>query len=57
MGWRMGVGEQHWVAFTDWYAGKSRGERTQYAVENPEPEGWEGFYANKDAYIDKRNSN
>jgi hypothetical protein len=53
----MGPGEDYWVAFDDWYSRKSREHRQRYATENPEPEGWAGFYAQKDAYLDRPISN
>ena len=53
IGWRMGPGEDYWMEFNDWYRRKSRVHRQRYAIENPEPEGWAGFYARKDAYIDR----
>jgi hypothetical protein len=47
LGWRMGFGEKYWVEFDDWFARKHTDAKRRYAAENPEPDGWEGFYARK----------
>lgn len=52
MGWRMGAGETYWIEFSEWYRKLTPGDRERYAVEHPEPDGWAGFYARKDAYIE-----
>ncbi len=44
IGWRMGAGEDYWIAFTAWFDRNDRAEQLRYAVENPEPTGWDGFY-------------
>ena len=44
IGWRMGNGEDYWVAFHEWFKRKSADHKLRYAQENPEPAGWEGFY-------------
>jgi hypothetical protein len=49
-GWRMGEGEEYWGKFHFWYLKLQRAQRERYAAEHPEPEGWDGFYARKDAY-------
>lgn len=52
IGWRMGPGEDYWSEFSDWYQGLSPTRRKLHAQEYPEPQGWSGFYARKDAYIE-----
>ena len=47
IGWRMGYGEDYWISFDDWFKRKSEGEKKSYAIEHPEPHGWEGFYRHK----------
>jgi len=49
IGWRMGYGEQYWIAFGEWFASKSLSHKRQYAAQHPEPAGWEGFYRRKGA--------
>lgn len=44
-GWRMGVGEDYWYAFQDWFNSLSVEARAEVIAQQPEPEGWEGFYA------------
>ena len=44
IGWRMGGGEDYWHAFHEWVTGLSESERNEFIAENPEIEGWEGFY-------------
>jgi len=43
----MGYGEDYWVEFNEWFARKHADAKRRYAAENPEPDGWEGFYARK----------
>lgn len=50
-GWRMGEGEDYWKKFDQWYCRMQPVHRERYAVENPEPDGWYGFYARKDSYL------
>ncbi len=47
VGWRMGDGEVYWAAFNDWFKRKTPEQRRAYAVENPEPSDWGGFYQRK----------
>lgn len=51
-GWRMGEGEVYWMEFDEWYRRLQPAHRKRYAVEHPEPEGWGGFYARKDACLE-----
>lgn len=43
----MGIGERYWVKFDQWWKSLSAEKREKYTRENPEPEGWEGFYQRK----------
>lgn len=47
VGWRMGIGEQYWIKFDRWWKSLRPEKREDYARENPEPEGWDGFYSRK----------
>lgn len=47
IGWRMGYGEDYWAAFDEWFKRKTPDHRLRYARENPEPDGWDGFYRRK----------
>ena len=47
IGWRMGIGERYWVKFDQWWKSLSAEKREKYTRENPEPQGWEGFYQRK----------
>lgn len=49
-GWRMGLGEEFMVDFDDWFGRKHAGAKKRYADENPEPAGWEGFYARRGVF-------
>jgi len=51
IGWRMGRGEDYWVEFNDWFMRKTLDAKRRYAAENPEPDGWAGFYARKSATL------
>ncbi len=44
IGWRMGDGEDYWLSFANWFAGRSADEKDRFAADHPEPEGWTGFY-------------
>ena len=44
IGWRMGSGEDYRIAFHDWLRGLESKARDQFIKENPEPEGWAGFF-------------
>ena len=44
LGWRMGFGEEYWIAWQKWYAELSPPPRSQYQTAFPEPPGWSGFY-------------
>jgi hypothetical protein len=44
IGWRMGGGEDYWIAFIDWYRGLQSKEREQYRQAYPEPDEWSGLY-------------
>jgi hypothetical protein len=52
IGWRMGDGEDYWKRFDAWYRQLQPVHRDRYAAEHPEPEGWSGFYARKNAYLE-----
>jgi len=43
----MGDGEDYWVEVNDWFKRKPPEQRRAYALENPEPPGWAGFYQRK----------
>jgi hypothetical protein len=43
----MGVGEEYMVEFSQWFGRKHDDAKWRYASENPEPVGWEGFYARR----------
>ena len=45
IGWRMGHGEDYWLAWVTWFKELSAASREQYKQAWPEPEGWVGFYA------------
>ena len=47
MFWRMGIGEHHWFKFERWLARKTLDEKQRYAADNPESEGWAGYWAGK----------
>ncbi len=47
IGWRMGAGEEYWVAFAEWFARQDPQARNRYATRNPEPVGWSGFYCRR----------
>jgi hypothetical protein len=47
IGWRMGRGEDYWIEFNDWFKRKTLDAKRRYAAENPEPDGWAGFYTRK----------
>ena len=47
IGWRMGSGEDYWIAFDDWFKRDTVEHQQLYMVEHPEPPGWEGFYRHK----------
>ena len=44
MGWRMGAGETFLDAFRPWFRSLQPENQVRFRNENPEPEGWEGFY-------------
>lgn len=44
VGWRMGYGESYYNAFYRWDSQLEPEAAGQYAGDNPEPEGWRGFY-------------
>ena len=44
MAWRMGSGEDYRSDFFDWFVALSGEEQQVYISENPEPNGWEGYY-------------
>jgi len=47
MGWRMGVGEEYLDDFNEWFGRKHAEAKRRYADDNPEPRGWDGFYARR----------
>jgi hypothetical protein len=51
IGWRMGPGEDYWDEFDRWYKRKNPDHRKRYREENPEPDGWEGFYDLKEKHL------
>jgi len=48
--WRMGPGEDCWDEFDRWYKSLTADARKRYRQENPEPEGWDGFYDLKEEH-------
>lgn len=40
----MGDGEDYGIRFGNWFRSMDADAKASYAAENPEPEGWEGFY-------------
>lgn len=52
MGWRMGIGEDYLDQFNEWFERKHLDAKQQYAAENPEPSGWEGFYQRRGVRAD-----
>ncbi|RED49935.1 hypothetical protein [Aestuariispira insulae] len=44
IGWRMGGGEDYLSYFSDWFSQLSPDYQNNYCQNNPEPEGWQGFY-------------
>lgn len=51
IGWRMGAGEEYWARFDKWFRQLQPSQRQRFTGEHPEPDGWVGFYARKEAYI------
>lgn len=49
---RMGPGEDCRDAFDTWYKSLDAKHRELYRKENPEPEGWDEFYAFKESHLD-----
>ena len=47
MAWRMGHGETYWHEFDEWFACQPPEANRRYALEHPEPLGWDGFYERK----------
>lgn len=45
IGWRMGVGEDYWYSFRDWWIAQPGAIRLQVKTNYPESEAWLGFYA------------
>ena len=46
MGWRMGYGANLIDEFALWFLALCQQDREQYALLNPEPDGWNEFYQN-----------
>jgi len=44
IGWRMGSGEDAHDAFYRWFSSVSDEEAAAFQKNNPEPQGWGGFY-------------
>ena len=44
IGWRMGPGEDYWIAFDDWLMSLPDDQYMRYLSENPEPPSWKGYY-------------
>jgi hypothetical protein len=44
IGWRMGHGEEYMRTWGNWFLALPLGERAIYRNQNPEPEGWAGFF-------------
>jgi hypothetical protein len=40
----MGVGEDYWFSFRDWWLAQPGAVRLQVQTAYPEPESWSGFY-------------
>ena len=47
IGWRMGYGEEYLREFDNWFARKKLEHKRLYVEQNPEPQGWEGFYSSR----------
>ncbi len=45
IGWRMGRGEEAYIAFYRSFSDLVPEQRDEFAQRNPEPPGWEGLYA------------
>ncbi|WP_421724891.1 hypothetical protein [Bauldia sp.] len=45
MAWRMGGGDGYLEDFVDWLRSLPQEKRDRYLTDNPEPAGWEDFYA------------
>ena len=45
LGWSLGPGEYHRIAFRAWFVEMSPEAREAYERDNAEPQGWNGFYA------------
>ena len=45
VGWRMGVGEDYWFGFRDWWLLQPGTVRLRVKTTYPEPESWSGFYS------------
>ena len=44
IGWRMGGGEDYWLAFHEWFRVQGPEKRKHYIAIYPEPDAWSGFY-------------
>jgi hypothetical protein len=50
IGWRMGYGEDYWLAFSNWYKQLGTTEKAAFRTQHPEPAEvehgypWTGFY-------------
>ena len=45
IGWRMGPGEDYWMAFHGWLRELAPDEIARYVIKYPESGEWSGFYA------------
>ena len=57
IGWRMGLGEDYWYRFVDWFGSLSGRERERYRERYPKPEDWAMFWPHVpeklEAYVGK----
>jgi hypothetical protein len=44
IGWRMGVGEDYWYRFRNWYHKQIQETQKILCIKYPEPDGWTHFY-------------
>jgi hypothetical protein len=47
----MGVGEDYWYSFKDWWQMQPGSVRLQLKTTYPEPEAWVGFYSRLKAHV------
>ena len=44
MGWKMGPGEDYWIAFHEWIYSLDGTQLNEFVLAHPEPKDWKGFY-------------